>query len=307
MKLSRAAWLRQEVEDYDAVAGLAADGSRLVRRFREERGERVSKRDEWGDLRDSLVATAQLLWAESVLQPIRSAKTHESHVEVLAIAVDRLRHPNKQVLPRSGSPDFSDSARRRLARWYWATTFSAKRIPDSQVLPSAKALLDWAAGGETPPQEIKNFEPPDLAWVQGVRYRGGWKFRAALALLSQLDPPDFLTGERLSVRQHFAGRIEAHHVFPKKWAKASGEDLDVNALGNIAPISGYTNAWIGKRPPADYLEALLERVSDSRLEDILKLHLTSAQELRKMDFRAFLKARERRIHKHISKALTSEV
>ena len=65
-----------------------------------------------------------------------------------------------------------------------------------------------------------------------------------------------------------------HHVFPKRGRPAPADPERLDSICNIAPISEFTNRWIGKRPPEEYLAAILDRgVPRARLEQILARHL----------------------------------
>ena len=59
-------------------------------------------------------------------------------------------------------------------------------------------------------------------------------------------------------------RIERHHIFPQAvLAKAGRAKGEIDHGANLAFISAQTNKWINKRPPSEYIPALIAESSDS--------------------------------------------
>lgn len=87
--------------------------------------------------------------------------------------------------------------------------------------------------------------------------------------------------------------IEGHHVFPARSRVAEGVGRErINAMANIAPVSEFTNRWIGNRVPEDYVAAILARgVSHARLEQILARHLIPIELMHSARFDDFVSHR----------------
>ena len=210
---------------------------------------------------------AQFLWDQRVIRPIQAPAAHKAQPLVLASALSALVHPDKSREPKGGSTRYSDRARRRLAQWFWAATFTGYRPPDGELEIHRDELIAWAvepSDAPISPEIVRRAVAPPAEEVAAWRF-GSRHHRAITALLSRLDPCDLLTGERIAAQQAFEGRVDAHHLFPKRWATDGGRDFDVDVVVNGAVITGYTNRWIGKRAPSVYLAILQETVNGHRV------------------------------------------
>lgn len=70
-------------------------------------------------------------------------------------------------------------------------------------------------------------------------------------------------------------RIERHHIFPQAvLTKAGHSKGKIDHGANLAFISARTNKWINKRPPSDYIPALIAESSEDDSED----HVTAELE-----------------------------
>ena len=59
-------------------------------------------------------------------------------------------------------------------------------------------------------------------------------------------------------------RIERHHIFPQAVLNDAGRTKsEIDHGANLAFISARTNKWINKRPPSEYIPALIAESSDS--------------------------------------------
>lgn len=265
----------------------------------------------WEDVGRALIHAARLLWGESVREPLRPASpAHTRQIMVLAIVLDRLLHQEKTKKPKSGSAQYHDVARRRLAQWFWCATFANYGPKTTGALyDEAMSVLAWVASRDSePPAVVRRATPPSMDEVRAIRHgRGAWRYNAVLALLAREDPRDLLTGERLEVEERFKTRIQGHHLFPIAWANQQGDSVleRIHGIANIAPLTAYTNVWIGKRAPEDYLgriEAL--GTPRKRIEELLRSHHIEPGLFRSERFFDFYEHRLTAIHRLVSSALT---
>jgi hypothetical protein len=108
-----------------------------------------------------------------------------------------------------------------------------------------------------------HIEPSDLAG----RGANSPLFSLAYLALKAAGAKDWNSGLGLSLthqgRMHF---IQWHHIFPKALLKEQGfETGEINEIANMAFISGQTNQRLGKKGPAAYLPAIIERQGGAAL------------------------------------------
>lgn len=305
---------RALAQSWPAVADVARHDFDELRVLCARPGVDISKRDEFEDVGRALKHTARLLWGERVPEPVRRGQiAHRRQILVMAVALDRLLHPDKSKLPKSGSERYTVVARRRVARWFWAATFTgyAPR-DDTAVRYEADTLVRWACAQGDPPDVVSRARPLSDDQIAAIRFAPqSWRHRAVVAVLARRNPRDFLTGERLEVERHFGAAIHGHHIFPRKWAR---EQADVELYGrvdsivNIAAITGYTNAWIGGRAPDDYIDRILALgTEESQLREILEEHFIRLEDLQPDRWPDFYTSRLSAITDAVAELLTSPV
>lgn len=159
----RARLIAKAITGYPTVAVLIDKLDPLLKVCARDRAA-VHRRDEVEDLAAALRNTTRLLWGEGVSEPVRLGQaTHVRQVQTLCVVVDRLLHPDKSKPPRTGSEEYNDVARRRLARWFWATTFKGYNADDEELYEEALALLAWAKRDGPEPPAVAAVEVPDKA------------------------------------------------------------------------------------------------------------------------------------------------
>jgi hypothetical protein len=154
----------------------------------DERGRRTA----YEDLGDMLRHAERLLLGEFVDLPIHRADLHARQIQVITLAISDLLHPDKMREPRKASHAYNDLARRRLATWFWAATFTPElRLTGSHVEDEARALAKWVrstdpVNGASLPEVVAKLQVPPVTWLHDVSYsHRDWKYRAVLALLAR--------------------------------------------------------------------------------------------------------------------------
>ena len=124
---------------------------------------------------------------------------------------------------------------------------------------------------------------------------------------------DFRTGEAIEAQTFFDDKIDIHHKFPEKWcATVSLEPAVYNSVINKTALSARTNRQIGGRPPSKYLPRVEKTagIGSAQMDDILRSHCISPEELRGDRFWEFYAARAeallQRIEAATGKTITRE-
>lgn len=275
---------------------------------RDRSGERNRSRIEYNDAVEALGYTAQFLWDQRVLEPLRAADTHKVQMLILASTLSGLVHPDKSRDAAQGHTDYNARTRKRLSQWFWASTFDRGRLATRDLKDERDALLEWIrdeSGRVSAPDVVHRTTAPSEDEIADWRF-GTRPHKAVAALLARLDPRDLLTGERIAAEQAFAGRINSHHLFPRAWAKEHPDRHDVERVVNTAAITGYTNRWIGKHRPSEYLATLDRIIGATQVTLILQDHRAPESQLRNDDWPGFRDERANRIRSLISAALSGD-
>lgn len=85
-----------------------------------------------------------------------------------------------------------------------------------------------------------------------INRRGGRFFSVVHVLQKLPNVHDWLTGR--PIRDYQPDEIQQHHIFPRVHLQSRNtEPNDLEAIANIALLTGETNRKLGDRPPEDYL------------------------------------------------------
>ncbi|HET8565011.1 MAG TPA: DUF262 domain-containing protein [Solirubrobacterales bacterium] len=192
------------------------------------------------------------------------------------------------------------AARNKLKQYFWASVFSGAfdASPNSGAVRHYQELGKWLDGGA----------PPEVLSTLGVRFNADFLleakigqralYRGVMALTVMHGALDFhnfqpLTSERLTER-----KIDAHHVFPRKYLQLQGESgqalPSADLVLNRALIDKQTNRSIQDRAPSDYLKEI-DGVLTGDLGTVLDSQLLPSDEdggLWSDDYEEFLSERQ---------------
>lgn len=104
-------------------------------------------------------------------------------------------------------------------------------------------------------------------------------------------------------------RIERHHIFPQAvLAKTGRPKSEIDHGANLAFISAATNKWINKRPPSDYIPALIKENSEGHITaELEKQCIPTDPELWEVDrYDDFLLRRRELISQRLAEFLGTE-
>ncbi|MCX7799058.1 MAG: DUF262 domain-containing protein [Fimbriimonadales bacterium] len=219
--------------------------------------------------------------------------------------------PLAAILATLGDSWESDSARQKLARWFWCGVFG-EMYGGSVEARFAKDLVEvvaWIRGEANSPstvQEAQFFESRLLR----LRTRNSAPYKGIYNLLIKEGGLDFRTGEPIRDGTYFNERYDVHHIFPEDWCRSRGIEPRVyNSILNKTVVSARTNRSIGGKAPSDYLERIqrAQGMSDERMDEILRTHLIEPECLRSDDFDRFLELRRQALASRVEAAIGKQV
>lgn len=191
--------------------------------------------------------------------------------------------------------------RQKLEQYFWCTVFMTNydQGANSQAGADHARLDEWLTGSDKAPEAVAEFAVTS-ADLRSARTNRRALYRGVMALTVRHGGKDFHNTQRLTAPRLQERKIDAHHVFPKKWITdneplgADGLRLSSELIVNRALIDRETNRRIKARPPSQYLAEIRSDLGDSTLSDILDSHLLPAaagSSLDDDDYRHFVEER----------------
>lgn len=191
-------------------------------------------------------------------------------------------------------------AREKLARWFWCGVLGELYggSTETRFARDLPEVLSWIRDNGPEPRTVYDaqFAPTRLLTL---RTRRSAAYKGIYALLLRTGARDWKTGEESTVQRYFDESIDIHHVFPQAWCKEYGiEPARCDSIVNKTPLTASTNRSIGKRPPSDYLQRIVEE-NDQRdivgakdmLEASVQSHMIDPGHLWSDDFDGYFNAR----------------
>lgn len=252
-------------------------------------------------------------WAERVVSGFETAARLLQQQKIFAAADLPYRTqvvPLAAILAALGKEAESDGARRKLARWYWCGVFgelygSAVETRFAKDLPE---VAEWVRGGPEPTTVAEaNFAAGRL---YTLRSRQSAAYKGLYALLMLDGGLDFRTGEEIEIQTYFDDRIDIHHIFPKAWCIQNGvERARYDCIVNKTGIAARTNRIIGGNAPSTYLERVQKSagISQDRMDEILRSHLTDPGAARSDNFDGFFAQRGELLLDRIESAMGKSI
>lgn len=214
--------------------------------------------------------------------------------------------PLASVLATLGERADGDTARAKLARWYWCGVFGELYggAIETRFAKDLPELLAWVGGGPEPDTVADaNFAPTRLL---SLRSRNSAAYKGIYALLLRDGGLDFRTGEPTDLQMYFDDNIDIHHIFPQKWCRENKLDPKrYDSVINKTALSARTNRTIGGKAPSNYLTRLQKSydISAERMDEILRSHVINPSLLRNDDFESFFAEREVALLDRIERAM----
>lgn len=248
-------------------------------------------------------------WADPVLKGFKTAARF-MHAQRIYDARDLPYRtqlvPLAAICSVLGDKYENDSAKRKIARWFWCGVFGelyggATETRFSKDLPE---VLAWIEGGDEP-DTVKDahFSPGRL---ESLRTRNSAAYKGLFALLIKDGGLDFRTGDEITLQLYFDDKIDIHHIFPQAYCREKGIDpKHCDCVINKTGISARTNRIIGKKAPSDYLARLQKStgIRTERMHAILRSHVIDPEAIERDDFDTFFRKRRDALLRRIETAM----
>ncbi len=236
--------------------------------------------------------------ADAVEDGLRRAARFLNRERVL----DRKNLPyGTQLVPLGASCAFlrkkfeEDTARKKLARWYWSGIFGELYggANETRFALDIYDLCAWILEDGELPRTIRDstFTPSRLLTLQT---RNSAAYKGLYALMVRRGSLDFMNGDPIAHTTGFERPVDIHHIFPAAWARKQELPRSKwNSVVNKSPLTSHTNQVLSGSAPSQYLRRIVERkvVDRDHLDEILETHLIEPPLLREDRFDDFLIAR----------------
>jgi hypothetical protein len=185
----------------------------------------------------------------------------------------------------------------QISRWIWCSIFSRRyeAAANTRAEKDVRDMKVWFEGGQTP-EVIEQFRFDPVVLKQTYKPASPiYKGVICLTLSTTPKALDFHTNGEITEALVRSGRIEDHHLFPKKFLKNSlgvTKKEKVNCVLNRTLIHEQTNRAIAGRAPSRYLDEICEEFD---VDTVLESHLIPTgprSTLRTDDFGGFIKDRQ---------------
>jgi hypothetical protein len=207
--------------------------------------------------------------------------------------------PLGAVLAQLGERWLEPQIKAKLARWFWCGVLGELYggAVETRIALDMQQLLAWINEPLEPePATVQaaGFNPNRL---DTLRSRTSAAYRGLYVLLQREGARDFFWQARMIDLDLDDVKLDIHHIFPKKWCESANISPRVyNAIVNKTAISYKANRKIGGNAPSKYLAQLQAepqvKLTDPKMDDILKSHFIDPALLRADSFQEFYAARK---------------
>lgn len=216
--------------------------------------------------------------------------------------------PLAAILYHASSAQGPERGRRQqqVTRWLWCSVFSRRyeAAANTRAEKDVKEVKEWFSNN-TVPEVIQLFHFDQISLRQ-THKPASPIYKGVICLVLSTNPRalDFHTAGEISEALVRSGKIEDHHLFPKKFLKnhlGITEKEQVNCVLNRTLIHEETNRSIAGRAPSAYLNDICQEFD---VDAVLKTHLIATgptSPMRRDDFDEFLAARETQIMAEITR------
>jgi hypothetical protein len=194
----------------------------------------------------------------------------------------------------------------QVTRWLWCSIFSRRyeAAANTRAEKDVKEVREWFLN-DTIPEVIQQFHF-DRVLLRQTYKPASPIYKGVICLTLSASPRalDFHTAGEITEVLVRSGKIEDHHLFPKRFLKDELGITDkerVNCVLNRTLIHEETNRSIAGRAPSEYLNDICREFD---VDGVLKSHLIATgpnSPLRENNFEEFLRDREARILEQITR------
>lgn len=203
--------------------------------------------------------------------------------------------PLSAILAVLGKDAEPQSARERIARWFWCGVLGELYggTTETRFARDLPEVVAWARGGDQEPRTITeaNFAASRL---RTLRTRNSAAYKGIYTLLLRQGARDWRTGVATTVDSYFDEAVDIHHIFPRAWCESRGiPPKDYDTIVNKTPLSARTNRMIGGSAPSMYRGRLVSSagISEQKLDDNVSTHMVVPEVLWNDDYQKFIAVR----------------
>ncbi|MDD5699779.1 MAG: DUF262 domain-containing protein [Candidatus Nanoarchaeia archaeon] len=186
-------------------------------------------------------------------------------------------------------------------KWFWQTGIASKYDEGLDMKIANDVLgFDRILGN----QEFPGIDSINLTKekIKSQRFSTGSAFaKTILCLYAYKNPKNFKNNLKVDINSAFSdyNSKEMHHIFPKKFLKKNGLDLDQESIANLCFIPSQLNKEWGEEPPSIYLRELIKE--NSNLKVALDSHLMNLEGMGLLedDFNKFIDKRSELIRQNL--------
>lgn len=192
----------------------------------------------------------------------------------------------------------AEPAKAKLRQWFWCVALDEaySSSTETKIARDVPELLAWLGDSGPPPRTVEEtlIQADRLGTL---RSRVSAAYKAVHALLLRHGCRDFINGQSANLSSFYADPMDIHHIFPKRWCENQTTPIlagRFNSIINKTPISASSNRAIGGDAPSIYLKRIEQKhkISEDKLDEILRSHLIDPIHLRNDDFESFYQARK---------------
>ena len=215
--------------------------------------------------------------------------------------------PLSATIAALGDKFHYQEVKNKLEKWFWCGIFGELYggANETRYALDIVGLMEWIVGNGSLPNTIERayFDPCRLIYLQT---RNSAAYKGVMALLMK-NAKDFISGSDMNITYFIDENIDIHHIFPKDYCykKSLGlQDNKWNSVINKTPLSAKSNRMIGGSAPSIYLDKIEKNMTSlSNLENNLKSHYISVEDIKNNDFDNYYIKRTKSILKLIETAM----
>ena len=196
-----------------------------------------------------------------------------------------------------------------LSQWYWCGVMGELYggANEARFALDIQGVFRWMNGGEMPDTVYRSsLQPTRLLTMQT---RNSAAYKGIMALILQVSPLDFMTGNRMDVASYIDEEADIHHIFPATYCERMQLPRNKwNSVINKTPIYASSNRSIGGHAPSIYIGTMANKGLDqNKIEEAIESHKINYLYLSNDNFDDYFIDRAKQLLKLIEKAMGKAV
>lgn len=193
----------------------------------------------------------------------------------------------------------------RLRQWFWRASFGERYKVGGEnfVSRDLETVRQYVLDGTGEPDQFGSM-PLATDWAKTQFKSNVSRSRAYILALAAAAPRNLPNGMVVDVEHALSAynKKEYHHIYPRAYLKAIGENEMSNVLGNIIMLTSASNKSISDNSPAKYIPAITAALG-KECDAVFKSNLLpppSTFDYAKNSYADFLAARGQLLSTHVS-------